>query len=87
MTEDVHTLKALPPTTSGELVLRGGCCKAHRGATTTFHILSEDQKLPSPFFQVGSGADFLEVKEAKLGPNGELETQKNSPNGDLRLVV
>lgn len=39
------------------------------------------------FFQVGSGADFLEVKEAKLGPNGELETQKNSPNGDLRLVV
>lgn len=45
---DVHTLKALPPTTSSELVLRGGCCK------------------------VGSGADFLEVKEAKLGPNGEM---------------
>jgi len=39
------------------------------------------------FFQVGSGADFLEVKEAKLGPNGELETQKNSPHGDLRLVI
>lgn len=56
---DVHTLKALPP--SEDLVaLRGGLCKAGAVVWRSFSAC-----------EVGSGSDFLDVKEAKLGPNNE----------------